>query len=355
MDATFSGVTLALASANWVFSFMASHLKYFSQSPCAVLAEQWTCISCGCKILRSHPDPGIKSFPCINFSFGTLFIQKLHLTDPAPGTRTTVKLYTNCMLTEPSDCDSWSGLKSKWCTQGGLILASSLTDPLTEQSSCGSRSRVLIRLIASTESTAESHGRTKTDENGARAGIVSGLKRAWKEFSDTRRKPAQWCISSRTLGAISLQSGEKSLINVGATHCDAATPKAARWPHKAHLKPEEAKHPTTQLSGNMWWTDAPMKDFLVRLLDHIPPVFGSQGERGWFAGVGNWPIPSQVSGLPLHTCLATYHVTPCRTNLKSFLTSNPFLDAEASLAPTLFVTVRPSLGPSWFGKLIFVL
>ena len=163
---------------------------------CAVLAEQWTCISCGCRILWSHPDPGIKSFSRIHFSVATLFIQKLHLTDPAPGTSHCYCIPgASAILTEPSGCcDSWSGLKSKWCTQGGLILASSLTDPPTEQSSCGrsrGRGRVLIRLIASSESMAESHGQTKTDENGAQAGIVSGLKRAWKEFSHTRRTPAQ--------------------------------------------------------------------------------------------------------------------------------------------------------------------
>ena len=163
--------------------------QIFQSKP--VCSVGWTCISCGCRILLSHPDPGIKSFSRIHFSVATLFIQKLHLTDPAPGTSHCYCIPgASAILTEPSGCDSWSGLKSKWCTQGGLVLASSLTDPPTEQSSCGSRGRgrVLIRLIASSESMAESHGRPKTDENGAQELSVDwkGLERS----SVTRRTPA---------------------------------------------------------------------------------------------------------------------------------------------------------------------
>ena len=87
------------------------HHVFHSKPLCSL---GWTCISCGCRILWSYPDPGIKSFPCISSSSGTLFIRKLHpLTDASLAPWCCIPI-TSTTLTESSGCDSSSGL---WCSQ----------------------------------------------------------------------------------------------------------------------------------------------------------------------------------------------------------------------------------------------
>ena len=112
------------SSHTWLSALVTSlwpHYVFQSELVCSV---GWACISCGCRILWSHPDPGIKSFPCISFSSGTLFIRKLHhLTDASlrVGPWCCIPIITSTILTEPSGCDSSSGLKSKRCSQGGWV------------------------------------------------------------------------------------------------------------------------------------------------------------------------------------------------------------------------------------------
>ena len=98
---------------------------YFSQSLCAVLAEH--ALAVGAEFSGATLTLASSLFPASPFLLGPSLYgscitwQMHHLTDASLGPWCCIPIITSTILTEPSGCDSSSGLKSKRCSQGGWV------------------------------------------------------------------------------------------------------------------------------------------------------------------------------------------------------------------------------------------